>query len=340
MRSHRSKWLRGRFGKRKPPALQNYLKEARTSTGPAPETLPSPPAMDGPEAHGARVRLWMLLASVAALSAALWRPLLDLIEYCAEESLHSHILLVPFVSAYFIYLQKSALPKSVRSSPVLGSITFAIGVAAFGFAKHAQPQLSPGDYLSCIAFSFVTLVIAGAFFFLGRGWMSVVTFPIAFLYFFVPLPNAAIHGLETLLKLGSAEAAAVFFGIVGTPVLRDGVIFQLPNITLEVAQECSGIRSSWVLFIVSLVASYLLLKSPWRRAVLLGVVIPLAILRNGFRILVIGLLCVHIGPHMIHSIIHESGGPLFFALSLVPLFLLLWWLRKGEGKTSSEKQPL
>ena len=59
-------------------------------------------------------------------------------------------------------------------------------------------------------------------------------------------------------------------------------------------------------------------------------VIPLGILRNGFRILVIGLLCVHVGPHMIDSPIHHRGGPIFFALSLVPLFLLVWWLRRQE----------
>ena len=45
---------------------------------------------------------------------------------------------------------------------------------------------------------------------------------------------------------------------------------------------------------------------------------------------VIGLLCVEVGPQMIHSVIHHRGGPLFFALSLIPLFLLLWWLRRGE----------
>jgi exosortase/archaeosortase family protein len=86
------------------------------------------------------------------------------------------------------------------------------------------------------------------------------------------------------------------------------------------------------LFITSLLASHLFLRSPWRRIVLVAFVIPLGNLRNGFRILVIGLLCVHVGPHMIDSIIHRQGGPLFFALSLVPLFLLLWWLERQERK--------
>ena len=128
----------------------------------------------------------------------------------------------------------------------------------------------------------------------------------------------------------SADVAAWFLTVTGTPLLRDSQVFALPGIVLQVAQECSGIRSSWVLFITSLLASHLFIKSPWRRLILVAFVIPLGIVRNGFRILVIGLLCVHIGPQMIDSPIHHQGGPLFFVLSLGPLFALLWWLRRSE----------
>src|SRR5437879_4820118 len=99
-----------------------------------------------------------------------------------------------------------------------------------------------------------------------------------------------------------------------------------------VAKECSGIRSSLVLVITSLLAANMFLRTTWRRALLVGAVIPLGLLRNGLRILVISLLCVHIGPEMIHSAIHRRGGPVFFALSLVPLFAMLWLFRRQELK--------
>lgn len=292
------------------------------------------------EKRGLKARLAGLLVVGVLLCAFFGNYLYSLGQYAAENSLHSHILLVPFISGYLIYLQRGRFPRSYSSSPLCGALTFVIGAAALAFTWRMQSELSPGDFLSGIAFSFVTFLISGAFCSLGRVWMASICFPIAFLYFLVPLPDAAVHGLETLLKLGSAEAAALFFSVSGIPVLRDGLVFQLPGITLEVAQECSGIRSSYVLFITSVIASYVLLKRPWRRAVLLAVVIPLAILRNSFRILVLGLLCVQIGPQMIHSVIHENGGPLFFGLSLLPLFLLLWWLRKGESKTPFENEHL
>jgi exosortase/archaeosortase family protein len=97
-----------------------------------------------------------------------------------------------------------------------------------------------------------------------------------------------------------------------------------------------------VLVVTSLLAGYLFLSRFCSRAILVLFVIPLAILRNGFRICVIGELCVHISPQMIDSPIHRKGGPLFFALSLIPFFFLLICLRKWEShraKIFNAKSP-
>jgi len=139
------------------------------------------------------------------------------------------------------------------------------------------------------------------------------------------------------LQHGSALAAHGFFQMTGATFLREGLIFQLPSITVRVAPECSGIHSSLVLFITSLVAGQLFLRSPWKRTILAVAVIPLALIRNGFRIYVIGELCTHIGPEMIDSPIHHRGGPLFFGLSLIPFFLLLYFLRKSERFAKKSK---
>jgi exosortase C (VPDSG-CTERM-specific) len=147
----------------------------------------------------------------------------------------------------------------------------------------------------------------------------------------VPFPPAVLSGIETFLQYGSADAAYGLFRLAGTPVFRQELLLQLPGINLEVAPECSGIRSSLVLFITSTVAGYMFLQTNWKRWVLALFIVPLAMLRNGFRILVIGELCVRYGPEMIHSYIHRQGGPIFFALSLIPLFVLLWILWRSEG---------
>lgn len=275
------------------------------------------------------------LGFAVVLAAVFSGPLVSLFVYAAGTRLHSHIILIPFVSVYLIAVQRKDLPRNQATSPGWAVVPFVVGLAALA-AAWSLPEsgrlLSQNDYLALMAFSFVSFLVAGGFLFLGRQWMSAAAFPVAFLIFMVPLPDGAVAWLENASKLASAEAAALFFSLSGTPFLRDGTVFQLPGIVIEVAQECSGIRSSWVLFITGLLASHLFLSTAWRQSLLVAVVIPLGILRNGFRILVIGLLCVHVNPDMIHGIIHRRGGPLFFGLSLVPLFFLLWWLRRGETK--------
>jgi exosortase C (VPDSG-CTERM-specific) len=198
---------------------------------------------------------------------------------------------------------------------------------------------APGinDRLTLLTLSFLCCLAAGGFFFFGRAWMRAAAFPLAYLIFMVPMPDAMADALELASKSAAAEVANILFHFTGMPFFRSGPVFQLPNITIEVAQECSGIRSSWVLFITSILAANLFLKTPWRRFALVAFVIPLGILRNGFRILVIALLCVNIGPQMIHSLIHRRGGPLFFALSLIPFLLVLWWLRRGDEQTRHSK---
>jgi exosortase C (VPDSG-CTERM-specific) len=256
-----------------------------------------------------------------------------LISYVAGSNLHSYILLVPFVSAYLLYLRRDQLPKNYVIDLPLAIISLAGGVLVLAFVYWLDlAGRAPGinERLVLLTLSFLCCLAAGGFFFFGRNWMRAAAFPLAYLIFMVPMPDAMADALESASKYASAEVANLLFHVSGTPFLRAGLVFQLPNITIEVAQECSGIRSSWVLFITSILAANLFLKTRWRRFVLVAFAIPLAILRNGFRILVIGLLCVNVGPQMIHSLIHRRGGPLFFALSLIPLLLLLWWLRKGD----------
>lgn len=267
---------------------------------------------------------------IAAATLVFIQPLTRLVLYSAQSPLLSYIPLVPGVAAFLFYVQRTKLTTEYRSSiggaVVLGGIAGAALAAAIGLSG----RLSANDGLALTTLAYVSVIAAGGFLFLGSSWMAAAAFPIAFLLFMIPLPDVVVYWIERASVLASADVSAMFFRMTGTPLLRDGEVFALPGIVLEIARECSGIHSSWVLFITSLVASHLFLTSPWRRFILVAFVLPLAIVRNSFRILVVGLLCVHVGPHMIDSYIHRQGGPIFFALSLIPLFILLVWLRRQE----------
>lgn len=278
-----------------------------------------------------RTRVYKLFLWIVLTTLLFLQPLLKLIQLSVQTDLHSHIPLVPFVSAYLLYIQPRSFAdsrSSVRVALMFGVLV--VGVVVAALINH--DRLSATDYLGLMTLGYVSAVASGGFLYLGSTWMKRAAFPVAFLIFMVPLPDAAASWIEKMLVLSSAETVAWLFRASGTPVIREGTIFALPTIVLEVARECSGIRSTWVLFITSLVASHMFLTTFWRRVLLVAFIIPLGIVRNAFRILVIGLLCTYVGPHMVDSFIHTRGGPIFFVISLLPLFLLLSWLRRHESK--------
>jgi exosortase C (VPDSG-CTERM-specific) len=185
--------------------------------------------------------------------------------------------------------------------------------------------------------AFLLLLLAAGFATLGAATISAIAFPLALLLFIVPYPASVNQSLETFFQYTSAAAAHGMLNLAGTACRREDLVLHLPaDFSVVVGPQCSGIHSSQVLLITSLMAGNLFLRSPWRRVFLALFVIPLAILRNGFRIFVISELCVHVNHNMIDSWIHHHGGPVFFVLSLIPFFFVLVWLRKSELKSQND----
>jgi exosortase C (VPDSG-CTERM-specific) len=291
------------------------------------------PAKAQREPSGSRGRFWAFVVFAALLALVFLRPLAGLVVYAAGSKLNSHVILIPFVSIYLVCINRRQLPETYtfKWGWALLFLLIGLGAATLNWSSAAS-ALSENDRLALSTLAFVSLLAGGGFFFLGASWMKANTFAWWFLIFMIPMPEAMANTLETWSMNASAAAANIFFDLWGPPHLREGTLFQLPNITIRVAQECSGIRSSWVLFITSLLAAHLFLRTTWKRLLLVCFIIPLGIIRNGFRVWVIGSLCAHFGPQMIDSPIHRSGGPVFFVLSLIPLFLLVVWLRRHEPR--------
>jgi exosortase C (VPDSG-CTERM-specific) len=282
-----------------------------------------------------RHQLRSLAVYVGVLIMCFAMPLFTLAGFALHSDLYSHILLVPLVSVYLAWLGKNELPladppdRKLAALPLVAGLLLILGCA---LATRAGLKLAPADSLAWTTLSFVLLVIGACFLSLGKQIVRRLAFPLAFLIFLVPFPDLVKETVESFLQHRSADAAELLFGIIGTPFLRQGVTFQLPGFSLAVAPECSGIHSTLVLFISSLIASQLFLRSPWKRAFFVLVVLPLGILRNALRIVTIGELCVQVDPGFIDSVIHRRGGPFFFVISMFPFLLLLYYLRKTDAR--------
>jgi exosortase len=172
----------------------------------------------------------------------------------------------------------------------------------------------------------------------GRAAFRIALFPLMFLIFTVPIPAAVVDIVTDLLKRGSTAVVAGFFTLSGTPFQRESFRFDLPGFAIEIADECSGIRSSIALLLSGLLAGHTFLRRPWSKALFLLAILPLSVIKNGIRIAVLSLLAMHADPGFLTGRLHHEGGIVFFLLTLAMLAPVLVVLRRLE-RTRLDRAP-
>ena len=157
-------------------------------------------------------------------------------------------------------------------------------------------------------------------------------FPLCFLFWMVPIPQFVLNPIVRLLQEGSVASARLLFAAVGVPVAQDGTQITIPGLTVEVAPECSSIRSSLMLVVTTMVLAQMSLRSVWRKALVIAVAIPLSVAKNGLRIFVLAMLTTHVDRSFITGRLHHQGGIIYFLIALAAIILLIWAARRGEEK--------
>ena len=268
------------------------------------------------------------LCAVSLLAG--WHPLVETFALSLRDNEYTHVLLILPLSAALIFLEwrtlRPVITLNVRSGSVCLTIAALIACSALGW-----PAPLPSDLLLSIRMLALVLWWIGAFqLCFGSRASRLVLFPLCFLLGLVPLPQRAVNMIVALLQQGSAWAAHVLFAAFGVPVVHDGVLLTIPGLTLQVARECSSIRSSSMLLVTTMVLAQLLLRSPWRKALVIGLAVPLSVAKNGLRIFTIAMLGTRVDPGYLTGRLHHQGGIVFFAITLIVVFALLWVLRRGE----------
>lgn len=267
-------------------------------------------------------------------------PLRKLLALSFHNELYSHIILLPLVSGYFLFMQRKEIFEGARYAPVAGVPLIAAGIALYLMGADRNGVLNNNDYLSIMICSFLVIMVGGFIFFYGIQSFKIASFPLLFLAFTVPLPNAVMESLIHFLRVGSTHGASALFKAIGIPYAREGYCFYLPNLSIEVAEECSGIRSSLSLVITAIIAGHLFLTSKRRKIVLVMFAIPIAVLKNSIRIVTLSLLTIYVDHRVLSSPLHHKGGVLFFVIGLLLLGAVLWALRKSEGRENKGRTPL
>jgi exosortase len=259
-----------------------------------------------------------------------WRPLVDTFALSLHQDEYTYILLILPVAAALIFMEWPSLRTKFEWGIRSGSALLATAAFMASAPLVWSASISSDARLS---FSTAALILSwiGVFTLcLGKRVALQARFPLCFLFGLVPLPQFALNEIVNSLQLSSAWAASVLFAICGVPTAQDGVLLTIPGLTIQVAQECSSIRSSSMLLVTTIVLAQLLLRSPWRKALVIGFAVPLSVAKNGLRIFSIGMLGTRLDRGYLTGRFHHQGGIVFFAIALITIFALLWILRRGE----------
>jgi exosortase len=269
--------------------------------------------------------LWLLLSI-----ACFWKPCVALVRFSLVNDNASHIVLIPFLSTWLIYLEQKQIFRQVSYDYSLASLLFTISAVTYIWTLRFLTPWSEADMLAGCALALVLLWISGFVLFFGRGALQNARFPLLFLFLTIPLPNTLLNHSIYFLQEGSAKVAEMIFDLVGVPALREGFVFHLPHFTIEVARECSGIRSSLALLILALLIGHLFLRTPWKQGVLVIAGLLIMMVKNGVRIATLAILAEYVDPGFLYGRLHHEGGVVFFMLGLLLLLPILLLLQRSE----------
>jgi exosortase len=260
-----------------------------------------------------------------------WSAFVSLFKVAIKNDYCTHIFFIPFISIVLVYLDRNQIFRGFKRSSIFGTALLLVGLGLYWRAREFSKPFLANDYLAQAALSIVLLVIAGFILCFGAAAFRRASFPLLFLFLMVPLPPLILDKVIYCLQAGSTLVAYQLFQLLGVPVFHDHFTLQLPEFTIQVAKECSSIRSSLALFITGLLAARLCLRKPLPRLLVVALTIPLSVVKNGIRIVTLSILAIRVDPGFLTGKLHHEGGVVFYLIALIVLGAALQFLRFAEN---------
>lgn len=242
--------------------------------------------------------------------------------WMAHESYYSHGILIPIVSLFILWQKRSVFSKNLISSSASGLAIIFTGVIIHLVCATLRVYFISG-------FSFVFVLYGLVLYFFGKKIAKELLFPIFFLLTMVPLPLVLIGNLIVKMKLFAAQIATLILNNIGFPSIRSGSIIKMPNSFIAVEAPCSGLRSLISLLTLGLLFSYFAKVSYVKKFIILAASIPIALISNIIRILLIAIVNDLYGEKIAMGFFHDFTGFLVFVFAFLGLVLVL---KLVEGK--------
>jgi exosortase len=290
-----------------------------TSTAPPVATAPESgiPGCASVSAEGSRdtwasVRLGGCI--LAALVVLLYWPILrKLVIDWWDDPNYSHGFLVPVFSGYLIWQRRTKLAALMpRGSWAAGLPVLLLGLGLLVLGEVGAERFLGASSLIVVLAGLILLHLGPA---VGRR----LAFPLAYLVFAIPIPSILFYAIAFPLQQLAAANAAWTLDLLGVPVLLDGNVIHLSQITLGVTEACSGIRSLVSLLALAVAWGALTFGSPWATALLAASAVPITVIANAGRVVATGLIGQYVGIEYATGFFHTLSGWVIFLIAFAGL---------------------
>lgn len=247
---------------------------------------------------------------------------------------YTHAFFILPISIGLAYWKKEELAEAFRKTRkkfgIANLIVFVFGILLYLFGWHQ-------DYMVISTFAVIPTLYGLLGFIYGGMVQRALLFPVLYLLLLVPPPFSLLDKVTLPLRYISAFGVEKIFQLLRFPIQREGLMYVISGKQMMIDEACSGLRSLVTMFALVLPYVYLIKCKLTKKTVLISSVIPLALVGNIARIIVISLMSLYLGTEVAQGFMHYFSGAVVF------LFIILGFLgieaiwTKVAGKKKPDK---
>lgn len=278
-------------------------------------------------------RRWLLSGSATLLLLGVigWPTLRWMAErFDSPGSFYSHGWLVPLASGWLIWQRRDALRRTRRQASWWGLTLLLPSLLLHALADRWHIGFVAGFALLGIVWGLVWT-------WWGAAVVRQLRFPLLFLLFMVPLPNILLLATSFKMKLLAAQAAGLALTAVGIPAAQAGSTLHLPGLDIVVDDTCSGLRS--LISLLALATFWLAFLPPqaarWQRLTVVASAVPIALLANVVRIVVLSLIALWYGPQAAQGFLHIGSGLVVFGVAWLALLGVSYGIQRWSPSSAA-----